>query len=431
MLASGPSAAAADVDIDLSQTTLTKIVKSGPGGEKLGEAVAALGDVNGDKCGDVGVGLEGASYVVFGCTKEPLIDLDTLGDGGWRTNQGGRIEAAGDVNGDGLADALVHYGSSSTVVFGARSKAGKDGRWLFGAFNVHGIGDLNGDGFDDLAAAFPSSVDHKVYVVFGRRKHATMSAKQIRSSRMPITRIDYQSPPESFSGAGDVNGDGLDDLLLGTTMYARGPGAFVVLGRKRPGPVNLDRMRGAGWRIVEQQPSNSSYTSYLTLGSADVNGDGFDDVLLNDPYDDRGIVVFGKPDSREVSLDAFKGKGFFLKSFGYDNLSRFGDVNGDGFGDLVNGRASSIDIILGSRKPGQRPKPAAVLRLGEAVTGGLRLSMLVGGRFTKDKVPDLVFGVQDDWGDGPKPGAVYIVSGRSIKQALRPAGKADVVRTGH
>ncbi len=237
-----------------------------------GFSVSSAGDVNGDGFDDLIVGAihadpnslgnnyqEGAAYIVFGAAAgfAASIDLSTLnGSNGFRLdgmtlggNAGYSVSSAGDVNGDGFVDLIVGspdpFGAESAayVVFGKADWSGNstfDLSTLDGSngFRLDGVaaddwagrsvssaGDVNGDGFDDLIVgawlADPDGIggSGSTYIVFGS---AGGFAPSIDLSTLDGTtgfRLDgaakYDSAGTSVSSAGDINGDGFDDLIVG------------------------------------------------------------------------------------------------------------------------------------------------------------------------------------------------------------------------
>lgn len=256
----------------------------------LGRSVSSAGDVNGDGFGDLVVGAWGAesngfstgtSYVVFGKPSgfDAKMNLSTLdGSNGFRLEgvaqadyTGYSVSNAGDVNGDGFGDLIVcapgadsngTYSGSNYVVFGKGSGfdatinlsdldgsngfrldgiAGGD--WWVGRA-VRNAGDVNGDGFDDVIIGAPTIDTNgyhsgSSYVVFGKASgfDATMSLSDLDGSNGFCLNGAAESDQLgwSVSSAGDVNGDGLDDLILGAyraDLNGDSSGsAYVIYGR--------------------------------------------------------------------------------------------------------------------------------------------------------------------------------------------------------
>ena len=382
--------------------------------DESGESVSSAGDVNGDGFDDLIIGAEradpygkdraGESYVVFGqadfATQLNLSDLD--GTNGFVLNgidsddrSGISVSSAGDVNGDGFDDLIIgasradqyngFNAGESYVVFGKAAGFaaqlnlsdldGTNGFVLngFGVFSESGIsvssaGDVNGDGFDDLiigaqnADANGNTNAGQSYVVFGK---AGGFAAQLNLSALDgsngftINGIDeYDTSGRSVSSAGDVNGDGFDDLIIGANNAApndinRAGESYVVFGKSAgfAAQFNLSDLDGSNGFILNGIDSDDQ--SGISVSSAgDVNGDGFDDLIIgtedvslygNKPGE--SYVVFGQAGgfAAQLNLSDLDGSNGFVIN-GIDSgdnagfsVSSAGDVNGDGFDDLLIG----------------------------------------------------------------------------------------------
>ncbi len=364
-----------------------------------GISVSDAGDVNGDGYTDVIVGAffadtngydSGASYVVFGKAAgfDATMDLASLdGNDGFRLDGlgglfGVSVSSARDVNGDGFADVITGalfdgpsngYAGSSYVVFGkatgftatleVSTLDGSDGFRLSGVGNgalglsVSNAGDVNGDGFDDLIVsdigADPNGeTSGSSYVVFGKNSgfDATLDLSSLDGSNG--FRLDgsaeYDFSGYSVSGAGDVNGDGFADVIV-SAPYADSNGessgsSYVVFGRAAgfDATLNLSSLDGNnGFRLDGLLGDGPRTTA---SGAGDVNGDGFADVIVGTPYSGSSYVVFGRAAGFDATLDlsSLNGSdGFRLDGTSDDrsgrSVSGAGDVNGDGFADVIVG----------------------------------------------------------------------------------------------
>jgi len=166
-----------------------------------------------------------------------------------------------------------------------------------------------------------------------------------------VAKLDYSGV--SVSTAGDVNGDGFDDLIVGARGAGPNGSSYVVFGKASgfSAAMDLSSLDGSnGFRLDGEAGGDESGNSVSTAG--DVNGDGFDDLIVGadgaDPNGDRSgssYVVFGQASgfSAAIDLSSLDGSdGFRLDGeaeydFSGFSVSTAGDVNGDGFDDLIVG----------------------------------------------------------------------------------------------
>ena len=349
-------------------------------GLQSGYSVSSAGDVNGDGLDDFIVGTNttgttaGKSYVVFGQTATTPIDLGSLGTKGFAINgligdiNGISVSNVGDMNGDGLADLLVGAKgtSKSYVVFGQTgptpvdlANLGSQGFVLNGVAgqtagsSVSSAGDVNGDGLADVIVGDPYFAGNigKSYVVFGQTGKAPIDLANLGNQGFAINapasgannRIGY-----SVSGAGDVNGDGLADVIVGAYALGVTSLSYVVFGQTGTSQVNLDTLGSRGFSIMGNS-NDVSNSGYSVSSAGDVNGDGLADLLVAAPGAKTSYVVFGQTrGSSTVSLETLGSQGFAITGDAFSGyfVSNAGDVNGDGLADLlVSGRSASNEGI--------------------------------------------------------------------------------------
>ncbi len=291
---------------------------------RFGMSVAGVGDVNGDGFDDVVVGDDmagnigytfGRAHVYLGRPSRPL----TIGYGSaaaiWTAEAtpdyaGNRVAAAGDVDGDGYDDFLVYapvhrdrdtnrrgavylIRGSATVGGGEQSLHGADRVFLAARSSEilsSGVaaGDVNGDGLDDLLFGEKSAGNDTgaAYLVYGARRVGDMED-------LPHAQVTFTGEAsDDFAGtalasAGDVNGDGFDDILIGAPL-ADGGGQDA--GRAYlfyGGSFAGSTISLANADVIMDGESPGDQAGWALAGLHDVNGDGRDDFIVGAPYNSR------------------------------------------------------------------------------------------------------------------------------------------------
>ncbi len=253
----------------------------------------------------------------------------------------------------------------------------------------------------------------------------------------------------SVSAAGDVNGDGFDDLIVGAALAdpngTSSGSSYVVFGRAGgfAASINLGALDGTdGFRL--DGSAAYDFSGFSVSGAGDVNGDGFDDLIIGAPYADpndffsgASYVVFGKAGgfAPSIALGTLDGtNGFRLDGVaGYDvsgySVSGAGDVNGDGFDDLIvgapkahtNGSSSGATYVVFGKAGGFAPSiqlgsldGTDGFRLDGAATGDASgMSVSGAGDVNGDGFDDLIIGAPNADANGSSGGSSYVVFGKA------------------
>ncbi|NKI36207.1 choice-of-anchor D domain-containing protein [Wenzhouxiangella sp. XN79A] len=424
----------------------------------------------------------------------PAIDLGSLdGSNGWFADGESpsdtfarSMAGIGDINADGFDDLVIGAdgfdlpGRGNTgrsyVVFGRAdgfpaqidpaSLDGSDGFVLNGersdnasGWSVAGAGDINADGIDDLliGAYFANSVNGprsgRSYVVYGRSSGfpATLELSSLDGTHgFSIDGADTDDwTGFSVAGAGDVNGDGIDDIILGS-LNAEPTGlwtgaAYLVFGRSAPFPARLDlaTLDGSEGSVLAGV-SEGEIAGRSVSAAGDVNGDGIDDVVIGAPWaapsgaeSGRGYVVFGRTTGFPALLDlgSLNGSdGFSIDGEASPDrlgwaVAGAGDVNGDGLDDLLlgaplaspNGTESGRSYLLFGRSTGF---PATLDLSTMDATEGIRidgetpfdqsgLSVARAGDLDADGIDDVAVGAGNADGNAVNAGRAYVIFGRT------------------
>ncbi len=444
---------------------------------RFGRVVNSAGDFNGDGYPDFVIAAPSAAalYVFYGPTNgfpSPFDASNLNGTNGFIiTGVGGYdFSSAGDINGDGYDDLIIGqasnqvyliYGTSNSIVsLDVTNLNGTNGFQIvnpttgdqFG-ISARGAGDFNNDGYDDMIVgdniASPNGKNRagQAFVIFGKATPFPLTFDVNTLSGINGFRIDGIAPNDelglSTNSAGDFNNDGISDIILGASGVNTGPGitgaSYLIFGSTSNYPASFDltTLNGNNGFVVNGVAIGDQFGTPVE-GGGDYNGDGIDDLVIGAQFaDPNGInsgacyVVYGHTGPFTPMLQASGLNG--TNGFRVDGISASsaigrpsgngGDINGDGFDDLIVGAinfsSGKVFVVYGSPAGGSPSIQLSNLNgtngfyINEANVGdGLGRTMSGVGDMNGDGYDDFLLGANNAITSGTNnAGQAYIVYG--------------------
>ncbi len=443
------------ITIDPISTTPSAILESNQAGAQLGFSVASAGDVNGDGYSDVIAGAhaydnpqadEGAAFIFHGSatgvstTPAAIVESNVVG-----ARLGISVSTAGDVNGDGYSDIVVgannysnsetwegavyiYHGSSTGINTTAAIMMESNQAQAQMGFSVACAGDVNDDGFSDVIAGVwlfdnPEINEGVAYVYHGSSTGITGTIATTLEANQSASNFGI-----AVAGAGDVNGDGYSDVIVGAENYNNGQSeeGVVFIYHGSAGGIN-----NVAITMAESNQGFSQF-GFSVSGAGDVNGDGYSDVIV-------GAYTFDNGQINEGTAFIYQGSVAGINNIAADTLEpnlvniQFGvsvacagDINGDGYSDVIVG-AQTYDntetdegaayIYFGSGS-GINNIAAAILESNQA-GAGLGRSVASAGDVNGDGYSDVIAGAPgyDNVENGEGGAFVYHGSAAGISTA--------------
>jgi len=420
-------------------------------GDYAGTTVSGAGDVNGDGLADILVGAgasgPGRAYLLLGNISGDVslsgAHATLLGEDD-NDHAGEAVASAGDINGDGLDDVIIgaladdNAGSASGSAYlvlggvsGATSLSGAyahltgEAREDYAGSSVSGAGDIDGDGLDDvIIGAFNSDAGAtsagSAYLVLG----GVSGTASLSDAHAQLTGEGYDdNAGGAVSGAGDVDGDGLGDVVIGAYRDDDGGdgsgSAYLVLG----GVSGIHSLSSAHAQLTGE--STYDRAGFSVSGAGDVDGDGHDDLLIGAPGEETGgyyagsvyLVLGGVSGAHSLSSAHAKLSGEAGDDEAGHAVSGAGDVDGDGLGDLLIGARGDDDggstsggayLVLGGVSGAHSLSSAHAQLTGEAAGDAAGYAVSGAGDVDGDGLGDLLIGAPQFYGTSTA-GTAYVV----------------------
>ena len=376
--------------------------------DRLGISASSAGDLNNDNIDDFMIGAytaspndsldAGKTYVIFGSNTSfgSVLDLSLLdGTNGFVINginagdkSGSSISGAGDINDDGIDDMIIGASSANEtageayVVFGSQtafttpfelsSLDGTEGFILVGSnmgdvagTSVSNAGDFNDDGIDDLIIGASSADPFNrvnagtAYILYGSSSAFNSTVVLEALNGTDGTKIYGEGTNDrmgnSVSLAGDINGDLIDDVIIGAFVanpngQADNGQSFVIYGGSGfPSSFDTNNINGTNGFSLNGI-NNGDRSGVSVDGAGDVNGDQIDDLIIGaynaDPNGQNQagetyVIYGGNSFSSQFELSTLNGvNGFIINGVDVSDGSGLratgaGDFNNDGFNDIL------------------------------------------------------------------------------------------------
>lgn len=373
--------------------------------------ISGAGDVNGDGYDDFLIGnshsngsgiVNGQAFLFFGkssgwAKNTYLSNADVSFEGVPYDYAGDSISSAGDVNGDGFDDILIGASRSNISTGKTYLVLGKKSGWLknislsnadgsfigedmhdYSGHCVSSAGDVNCDGYDDiLIGAYGNGVGStcpgKVYLIFGKPSGWLLNTPLSNADASFCGKINGDKLGHSVSCVGDVNKDNYDDFIITSGKSLNGSyydNIYLIFGKEKGWvkDFNLINFEDASFVVENINDIRKIWgdTSYLS-GAGDTNGDGYDDFLIGaclnsetESFAGQSYLILGNSIGWKINTSLAEANSSFigedLEDYSGESVSGGGDINGDGYDDILIVSNHKAYIIF----PERNIKPSSI-----------------------------------------------------------------------
>ncbi|MBE2255514.1 MAG: FG-GAP repeat protein [Ignavibacteria bacterium] len=346
----------------LVMNNIADVVFSGLNAEdEFGFSISSIGDYNGDGFSDIIIGApmnddagnnSGAAYVFYGASIMNNEADRIIYSGSDDDRLGSAVSSAGDFNSDGYGDfliglpradengsnsgsALLYLGGANPSIYSAIAFHGVSVNNFFGSF-LSNAGDFNGDGYSDVIISALN------YLGDAGRSYVFLGSEIPNNSPDVILTANFFGEyfGKGLANTVDLDGDGNSEILIGSQGFSEYLGRLYICKQKMTGNDLTDE-------AFYGETIGSNFGTEVSI-EGDINGDGYNDILVSAPsYSNnkgRAYLYYGGPLLNNIPDKIFEGENF--DDFFGHSISSSGDINNDGFDDIIIG-AKGFDSFRG------------------------------------------------------------------------------------